>query len=57
MLWTNDETLTYDQELRDLKDRTGNVIEEGRFNIVGLKKFPGWAGVHHIEINAQKVLD
>lgn len=57
MIWTNDESITYEHEIRNLKDRYGNLIEEGRFNIVGIKRFPGWAKVHHVEINLQKVLD
>jgi len=55
-LWS-DEAVDYSEEVRDLKDRYGNFIEEGRFNVIGVKRFPGWAAVHHNEINIQKVLD
>lgn len=56
MIWS-DQKVSYDEEIRDLKDRKGNFIEEGRFNIIGVKMFPGWSEIHHYEINLQKVLD
>lgn len=55
LLWT-DEPVTYDEQIRNIRDRKGNAIEEGRFNVIGVKKFPGWSEVHHFELNLQAVL-
>jgi hypothetical protein len=45
------------KQLRDLRDRQGNVIEAGPFNIIGIRKYRGWSSISHITIFAQKVLE
>jgi hypothetical protein len=57
MLWTDDTEVDYPQQIRDLRDKKGNIIEEGPFNIISIKKFLGWSEVHHLEVDIQAVLE
>jgi hypothetical protein len=52
-----DEPVDVSKQLRNLKDSDGNVVEEGPFNIVGVRKHMGFSHVDFITLNAQKVLD
>lgn len=45
------------KELRNLRDASGNIVEEGPFNIIGVRKHMGFSHVDFITLNAQKVLD
>lgn len=57
-IWVHgDLGITVDMQLRNLRDGTGSVIEEGPFNIVGVRKNRGWATVSHLTLNAQKILE
>lgn len=51
------ETVTVDKQLRNLKDGDGNVVEEGPFNIIGVRKHMGFTHVDYMTVSAQKVLD
>lgn len=57
-IWTHgDEPIENSNQLKNLKDRNGTVIEEGPFNVVGIRKNRGWSTISHLTINAQVVLD
>lgn len=54
---TGHETVDVSQQLRNLKDRSGNVIEDGPFNIIGVRAVAGWRSVDHYTLSAQAVLE
>jgi hypothetical protein len=56
-LWSDDPDLSVDDQLRDLRDVQGNLIETGRMNVISVKRFPMLGKVHHIEVNAQVILE
>lgn len=56
-LWTDDGNIEFSDQLRDLRDRYGNAVENGAFNVIGLKQRGGWSTIHHTQISIQKVLD
>lgn len=57
-VWVHgDEPVSVDKQLRNLKDPQGNVVDEGPFNIVGVRPHPGLFSIEFLTINAQKVLD
>lgn len=45
------------EQARNLKDRDGEVIDAGSFNIVGVRPVAGWSKVDHYTLNLQRVLD
>lgn len=49
--------MDYSNQVRDLRDREGNMIDEGSFNIIGIKRYAGWSKLHHLQLHLQKVLD
>ena len=57
LIWTGDITIENSNQLRNLRDRYGNLIDAGPFNITGMKKFGGWSKVFQTRIVAQKVLE
>ena len=56
ILWL-DEPVDYEDQLRNLKDKYGTVIEDGPFNVIAVKAFSGYSKIHYYEVNAQAVLD
>lgn len=54
-IWVED-YVDYSEQVRDLRDRFGNYVDQGQFNVIGVKRFPGWNSVHHYQINIQKIL-
>lgn len=51
------EPVDVSKQLRNLRDGDGNLVEEGPFNIIGVRKHMGFSHVDFITLNAQKVLD
>lgn len=49
--------VTVRNQLRNLRDKDGDKIEEGSFNVIGVRKYHGWAKVDHQTLNIQKILD
>lgn len=57
-VWVHgNEPVTVDKQLRNLKDPQGNVVDEGPFNIIGVRPHPGLFSIEFLTINAQKVLN
>jgi len=44
---SNSQYITYDNRIQNIKDRYGNVIEEGPYEIVALQPKFGWGGKRH----------
>jgi head-tail adaptor len=44
-------------QLQNLRDGNGDVVEDGPFNIIGVRKYRGFRTIDHISINAQKILE
>jgi len=57
LLWTNDTAIDNQHQIRNLRDRFGVVIDEGPFNVIGIRKHRAWKEVGHLTLNLQKVLD
>jgi len=57
LVWTSDTDVDYSDQLRNLRDRYNNIIEDAQFNVIGVKRFGGWSKVRHSELNIQAVLD
>ena len=57
LIWTADLRVITANQLRNLKDRYGNEIEAGPFNVTGLKKFSGWSKMAESRIVAQRILE
>lgn len=49
-------TVANSNQFRDLRDGDGDDIEEGPFNIIGIRKYRGFSKIDHITCNIQKVL-
>lgn len=56
-MWTDDDTLSVSERLKNLRTKTGDVIEPGSMNIIYVKPFPRLGKVHHVEVSAQVVLE
>jgi len=56
-IWTEDTDVSVTDQLRNLRDAGGNLVEEGSLNVISVKKFPRLGKVRHCEINAQVILD
>ena len=47
--------ITYDDIIKNIKDRWGSVIEAGPLEIIGIKKYTGFQGkLHHYRIRTRK---
>ena len=54
--FTNDINVKNDNQIRNIKDRYDTVIDEGPFNVIGIREHRGWSRMSHLTINSQKVL-
>lgn len=57
LVFTSDLSVENDNQIRSIKDRYGEYIDDGVFNVIGIRKHRGWAKVSHLTLNCQKVLD
>lgn len=49
-------TPTYDQQIANIKDRFGNIIEAGPLEIIGIKKYAGYQGkLHHYRLRTKRL--
>lgn len=49
-------TPSYSMEITNIKDRFGNIIEPGSLQIIGIKKYAGFAGkLHHYRLRTKRV--
>ena len=55
--WTDDLNVDEKNEIRNLHDRYGAVIEEGPLNVIGVKKFRGFSAMNHSMVRTRKKLD
>lgn len=52
------EEVSYDDRIYNIKDRKGNVIEAGPFEVVSVLKQPGFSGkVHHYVVQVRRVIE
>ncbi len=56
LIWTDDIAITHDDQIRDLRDSAGNIIEANPMNVISVKLFPRLGKVRHAELNCQVVL-
>lgn len=56
-IWTEDDSISVTDQLRDLRDVEGNIIEPGYMNVISVKRFARLGKVRHCEVNAQVILD
>lgn len=56
-LYTDDIDIEYDEQIRDVRDIYNNQLDPGSFNIIGIKRYPGWSKINYFQLNVQKVLD
>ena len=57
LIFTDDTNITNDNQIRDIKDRYGNFVSSGNYNIIGIRAHRGWSRLSHLTINAKKILD
>lgn len=54
----NDTTINYDSRIYNVKDRLGNVLDAGPFEIIAIIKQPGFTGkLHHYFVTARRVIE
>lgn len=56
-IWTDDKSISVSEQMKDLRTKDGEIIEAGRMNIISVKPFPRLGGIHHVEVNAQVILE
>jgi hypothetical protein len=57
LIFTNDTDINNSDQIRNIKDRYGKFVDDGEFNIIGIRSQRGWATVTHVTLNCQKILD
>lgn len=57
LVFTEDLSIENGNQIRNIKDRYGQYVDDGEFNVIGIRKHRGWAKVSHLTVNCQKILD
>lgn len=55
-IWTNDINVGTENQIRNLADRYGTVLDNGKFNVAGIRKGLGWSKMSHLTLNIQREL-